>query len=46
MGVPEICFIVGLILALVAEFEARGRSIVGWAVVAVCIGLLWGPLLG
>jgi hypothetical protein len=44
MSVPEILFIVALVLALIEEFQAQGRSLLGWAVVAVCIGLLWGAL--
>jgi hypothetical protein len=38
----DLFFFVALILALVDEFQARGRSLLGWAVVLVCIGLLWG----
>jgi hypothetical protein len=41
---PTILEIVALILALVAEFQAQGRSILGWAVVALAIALLWGHL--
>jgi hypothetical protein len=33
-----------LILALVEEFQAGGRSLLGWAVVLVCIALLVGKL--
>jgi hypothetical protein len=44
MSVPEILFIVALVLALIEEFQAQGRSLLGWAVVAVCVGLLWGAL--
>ena len=40
----EALYLVGLILALVEEIIDRGRSILGWAVVAVCIGLLWTSL--
>ena len=36
--------IAALILALVDEFQAQGRSLVGWAVVFVCIALLIGRL--
>ena len=31
-------------LALVEEFDTHGRSIVGWAVVFLCLALLWGRL--
>ena len=40
----EALFLVGLILALVEEALDRGRNILGWGVVAVCIGLLWSAL--
>ena len=42
MAFPTVFYLVALILALVEEFQAQGRSILGWAVVLVCIGLLWG----
>jgi hypothetical protein len=42
MNIPTVLFLVALILALVDEFRARGQSLTGWAVVLVCIGLLWG----
>jgi hypothetical protein len=43
---PALAFVVALIVALVEEFQAHGRSLIGWAVVLVCIGLLWGSLQG
>lgn len=45
MSVPSLIVVVGLVLALIDEFQAQGRSLLGWAVVAVCIALLW-PLIG
>ena len=42
MSLPMILFIIALILALVDEFRAQGQSLTGWAVVLVCVGLLWG----
>ena len=42
MAFPTVFYLVALILALVEEFQAQGRSILGWAVALVCIGLLWG----
>lgn len=44
MSIPEILFIVALILAAVDQFRARGQSLTGWAVILVCIGLLYGVL--
>ena len=41
MGNPEIAFIVALILAIIEEFRAQGRSLISWAVILVCIGLLY-----
>jgi hypothetical protein len=42
MRIPDALFIAALVVALVDEFIARGRNLLGWAVVLVCIGLLWG----
>ncbi len=44
MTIPTILFVVALILALVDEFQAQGKSLTGWAVVMIAIGLLWGNL--
>ena len=44
MSIPTVLFLVALILALVDEFQARGQSLLGWAVVIISIGLLWGNL--
>jgi drug/metabolite transporter superfamily protein YnfA len=44
MSIPTILILVGLLLALVDEFRARGQSLTGWAVVFVCVALLWGRL--
>jgi hypothetical protein len=44
VSIPEILFIVALILAGIDEIRAKGQSLTGWAVVLVCIGLLWGVL--
>lgn len=42
---PSILYIVALILAGIDLIRSRGQSLTGWAVVLVCIGLLWGRLL-
>lgn len=42
MSIPTLLFAIGLILGLVEQFQAQGRSLIAWAVIAVCIGLLWG----
>ena len=44
MSIPTILIIVGLVLALIEQFQAQGRSLIGWAVVFVCIALLWGNI--
>jgi hypothetical protein len=44
VSVATVLIIVGLALALAEEFQAQGRSLIGWAVVFVCLGLLWGNL--
>jgi drug/metabolite transporter superfamily protein YnfA len=44
MSIPILLIIVGLVLALIDEFRAQGQSLTAWAVVAVCLSLLWGQL--
>ncbi len=44
MSIATILFAVALVLALVDEFQAQGKSLTGWAVVFIAIGLLWGNL--
>lgn len=46
MSIPIIIFIVALVLALVHELQSEpaGRSVLGWAVVLICAGLLWGRI--
>lgn len=35
-------YLAGLLLAVIDQAMARGRSPVTWAVILVCLGLLWG----
>lgn len=42
MSIPIVLFAVALVLGLIDEFQSNGRSLVGWAVVAIAVGLLWG----
>ena len=42
MSIPTVLFLVALVIALIHEFQSNGRSLLGWAVVIVCVGLLWG----
>lgn len=44
MTVPIVLIIVGVILALIDEFQDNGRSLLGWAVVFIGAALLWGHL--
>jgi len=44
MSIPTLLIAFGLLLALIEEFKANGRSLVGWAIVLVCVALLWGQL--
>jgi hypothetical protein len=40
--IPIILVVIALVLALIDEFRAQGQSLTAWAVVALCISLLWG----
>lgn len=44
MSIPVLLVLVALISALVDLFRSDGRSLTGWAVVLVCVSLLWGRL--
>ena len=44
MSIPTLLILGGLLLALVHQFQSQGRSLLGWAMVLVCLGLLWGNL--
>lgn len=44
MTIPVILFVVALLLALIDEFRSQGQSLTGWAVVLVCLGLLYGQV--
>ena len=42
MGIAEILIVIALILAAIDEFRAQGQGLTSWAVILVCIALLWG----
>lgn len=44
MTIPTILLVAALILAFIDQFRAQGQSLTDWAVVFVCIALLWGNL--
>jgi hypothetical protein len=44
MSIPELVFIIALVLAAIEQFHAKGQSLICWSVILVCIGLLWGRL--
>jgi hypothetical protein len=43
--IPYLMIVVALAFSVFAEFETRGRSILGWAVVLVCVALLWARVV-
>lgn len=43
MTIPFVLYIVALVLALVALARSRGQSVEAFAIIALCLGLLWGP---
>jgi len=44
MSLPLIAYVIALVLGLIAAFQAQGRSLTAWAVVAIAVGLLWGQV--
>ena len=45
MTIPAILALIALVLAAVAQIDARGRSLTDWAVILVCVALLWGTFV-
>lgn len=41
MSIPDILFIIALVLAAVDLVRSRGQALTSWAVLFVCVGLLW-----
>lgn len=39
---PAVFYFAALAIALIAELQAEGRSLVGWSAVFICLGLLFG----
>jgi hypothetical protein len=44
MSISTVLFIVAIVLAVVEEFQTNGKSLAGWAIIAIAVGLLWGHL--
>ena len=42
MSIALIAFVIALVLGLIAQFQAQGKSLTAWGVIALAIGLLWG----
>lgn len=40
----DVIVVIALVLAIIEEFEAKGRSLIAWAVILICVRLLWGAL--
>ena len=40
MSIETVLFAVGLVLAAIEEFRAKGNSLLAWAVIAIAVGLL------
>ncbi len=44
MNIPLILEVVALVLAAIELLRSRGQSLVAWAVLLLCIALLYGHL--
>lgn len=44
MSLPTVLELVALVFAVAELVQAQGKSLLAWAVVLVCIALLWGLL--
>jgi hypothetical protein len=45
MTIPNFVFVLALIFAAFQQWEAKGRDLVAWAVILICVGLLWGSII-
>lgn len=45
MSIPDILFIVAVVLAAVDLVRSRGQALTSWAVLFICVGLLWGVFI-
>ena len=41
MTAPDVAVIIALILAVIDQVTARGRSTTHWAIIFICVALLW-----
>lgn len=44
MTVTEVILFVALALAIIEQFNAKGRSLLAWSAILICVALLWSPL--
>lgn len=44
MSIPTVLEIIALVFAVVVLVQANARDLMAWAVVLLCVALLWGLL--
>lgn len=44
MSITTVFLMLALVFAGVEQIDAKGRSILAWAVILICVALLWGWL--
>lgn len=44
MSITTLLLILALVIALFDELRARGQWLIGYAVILICVALLWGRL--
>lgn len=45
MTIPDVFIIIALVMAAIEQWEAKGRSLTIWAIILICLALLW-PITG
>jgi uncharacterized membrane protein YtjA (UPF0391 family) len=45
VGIADVLFLIGLALGVIEVIRSEGKSLIAWAVVFVCVGLLAGLVL-
>jgi hypothetical protein len=41
VGIPDLLVVIALVFAAVAQWDAKGRGLIAWAVMLLCVAMLW-----
>jgi len=44
VGATEVILFIALAFAIIEQLDAKGRSLLAWSAILICVALLWSPL--